>query len=199
MDYIHNENYTGRVFFALALSSALKHFIATRLVPPLKQKGLDEHIRWTETHNLHITLAFLATLKKEDCEKLILRTQLSLKEMEAFSVSFGRIELFPDRHHPEVIALAIPPHEKLLRVVRTIASECKALGYPTENRPYRGHITLGRVHKTISPMAIPEMPFSAPILKATSVILFQSKPTSQGSLYIPLAKIPLLSIKTINN
>ena len=71
-------------------------------------------------------------------------------------------------------------------VERAVVAE----GFPPEERPFRAHLTLGRVRDrrfpTVAALAVPAAEFAV-----EEAVLFRSELSSAGSRYTPLARLQL--------
>jgi RNA 2',3'-cyclic 3'-phosphodiesterase len=181
---------TIRAFFAIDLSKQLKEILG-QTISDLK-KQMDTHpIRWVNPQDLHLTLQFLKQLAIKDIQHLVEKIHLELYAMPTFNLQIGHVELFSTAHHINIISLQAEPHGILTALSTMIGQGINAAGYASETRPFRAHITLGRITNTSS-FTLPEI--SKPILEKSftnEITLFQSNPTPTESNYTCLAKIKL--------
>jgi len=177
-----------RAFFAINIP-----FIIEEMIESLKKTFPQTGIRWTKPSNLHITLQFIQALKPEDLNTLIYRVQHTVKNIKPFYLTFGHFELFPSDKHPHIISLAVGPHEKLESLAAYIGKELKDMNYVVDNRPFRGHLTIARLKNLpIDATRFTHIPkISSEKIFIQEIILFESKPSQEGSNYITLARIAL--------
>ncbi|HEU4563374.1 MAG TPA: RNA 2',3'-cyclic phosphodiesterase [Gemmatimonadaceae bacterium] len=102
---------------------------------------------WVRAENLHVTIKFLGEVAEERVTEL--RTALSeaVAPHRAFALALGGAGAFPNLRAPRVVWMGAAPEPRLELVHHDIESACAALGYPVEGRPFRPHVTLGRVKK----------------------------------------------------
>jgi 2'-5' RNA ligase len=182
-----------RVFFAIALSTEFKEQLGVFILN-LQEKAKTRAIRWTKQENLHITLQFLPELQSNDLPLLVENVHKTIKNTPPLTFSIGSIQLFPNPYHPRVIVLDIMPQDDLVALAKKIARGIKASHYPTEDRLFRAHVTLGRIKHPhdvklnfLAESVVPKLEK----ISASEVILFRSQPQVEGSVYTPLYRIEL--------
>jgi len=184
-----------RVFFAIDLSPATKKEVEI-VINGLKKRAKSNGIRWTKPENLHITLQFLGAAKSMDIPNLLesVRSELMGKTMQT-EVKLENLQLFPNPYRPRVIVLNVKPQAGLIELSRLIGQGMQALGYELESRPFRGHLTLGRIKYArgidldfLSEYQVPEIDK----IEIKEVVLFRSEPQPEGSQYTVLDKIGLI-------
>jgi len=163
-----NETPRRRVFFALWPDATTRRAIhrATRMA--VRHCGGKP----TPQDNLHITLAFLGPLTREDLARV--------ERLEPPAV--GRFELVLDRlgywERAQVLWLApaeIPP--VLMELERRLWDRLVAMGFERERRPYLPHVTIARkaqaARGTVAPVSWP----------VATVALVESKTGPRNSRY----------------
>ena len=181
-----------RIFFAIDLPMSAKEKLG-KFIGTLKKKSRTHGIRWTKPVNLHITLQFLAETHTEHLAALVGNVRSRLKgAAHSLNLECGTLHLFPSPYHPRVIVLEVTPKDELAELSRLIGEGIKATAYEIEDRPFRAHLTLGRIKqpKEINLSFLSEC--GAPLLekvKAEEVILFRSEPKPEGSEYTVMEKI----------
>lgn len=182
-----------RIFFAIDLPDTTKEKIA-EFIALLKRKSKTNAIRWTKTDNLHITLQFLAEVRTEHLPMLINNVKSELRTVRKnIQFNFGALKLFPHPYRPRVIVLDITPQAELTMLAHKIGAGILHSAYPTHERPFHGHLTIGRIKHTgvnLSFLADAELPALGKI-NIEAVILFRSEPQSDGSKYSVLARMIL--------
>lgn len=183
-----------RIFFAIDLPTTTKESLG-HFISMLKKKSKSHAIRWTRPENLHITLQFLAEVKTEHLSPLLANVRANIAKMpQKINLSFGALHLFPNPYRPRVIVLEILPQDILGELSKAIGMGIQALQYEIDDRPFRAHLTLGRIKHVqgvqldfLSDITIPDIT----TIETNEVVLFRSEPHPEGSSYTPLEKITL--------
>jgi 2'-5' RNA ligase len=186
-----------RVFFAIDLPHSAKQRLG-EFIGTLKKKSRTHGIRWAKPINLHITLQFLAKVHTEHLERLITHVRSRIEGTIKPSVfSFGSLHLFPNPYRPRVIVLDVTPQENLTMISGLIGEGIKASQYEIESRPFRAHLTLGRIKQPkglnlnfVSECEVPEFEK----ITVEEVILFRSEPMPEGSEYTVMERMQLQKI-----
>ncbi len=175
-----------RAFIALPLPQALIAEI-TRVQQALALSFPE--LRWSRPETLHLTLRFLGNLTEEslDCvAKTVLSVGLSTA---AFSVKISDLGAFPGGQHPRVFILALAPCPALTDLHRRLEAQLETLGLPPDPRPFRPHLTLGRVHKRLLSSPPPEgSSLAEKRWEAREMVLYTSRLTAHGPFHTPVAR-----------
>ena len=170
----------------------IRAFIAFELPPEVKTylgeviSGLRRNrapVRWVNPEGLHVTLKFLGDIE----EKIIPSLSRQLNDIAAsymqLQVSFSNLGAFPDVRRPRVIWAGLRGDTAMMtEIAGKIDRMCMSFGMEKEKRPFRAHITIGR-------LKVPSMVDLAQELRDTgftiqNVILYQSELSSQGARYV---------------
>lgn len=134
-----------RLFIAVWLSPELNEKV-TRFVKTLAAGSVG--VKWTEGEQLHFTLKFLGEQGPEMVFQIAPLLQSVARDFPVFTLSLGRGGVFPSRQSPRVLWLGVKEGlsevADLARRVEEILSPC---GFPRERKPFKPHLTLGRVKK----------------------------------------------------
>lgn len=183
-----------RTFFALVPQEDILNHI-TQVVASFKEgmQNPSGTIRWVCIENLHITLGFLEHIDPNDIKPLTEGVRASLKNAPSFSVELGPLRGFPSEENPIILSLFVKPNEALDVLSTQIGRVIKALNYPIETRPFRPHMTLGRIKnaKSLSHEIANFTCKPIPTMEVNALYLIESKPGIRGSHYYPLSKFEL--------
>lgn len=181
-----------RVFFAIDLPQTIKENVS-EFIETLKKRYRSKNIRWTKITNLHITLHFLQALHTERLQKLITQVQEGMHECSPFTFTLDSLRLYPNPYRPRVIVVEIKPQDELKHLVQLMGTGISAMGYEVETRPFRGHLTLGRIKnpRSVHLDFLADYPLPKDVIHVSEVILFRSEPTPEGSTYTQIATLPL--------
>ncbi|KGP63331.1 2'-5' RNA ligase [Legionella norrlandica] len=181
-----------RAFFAVALPQSIQKNIWS-VLEPLRNATPANLIRWTTPTYFHITLQFLQRLEIDHIQALTDGVHKVFKNKNKFYLELGTLEWFPASKKPRLISLSVGPQDILRDLSAGIGQVISGLNYPVESRPFRGHLTIGRVvnHNVMLQQLLPmELPIIPPVL-IEEFYLIESKPGKEGSNYFPLAQFPL--------
>jgi 2'-5' RNA ligase len=183
-----------RVFFAIDLPQAAKQQV-DEYMSSLKKEIKSHAIRWSRPENLHITLQFLAEVESTDLNLLLANVKQAVSGFgEKLSFELGALRVFPDPYRPRVIVLDVSPQAALTHLSEAIGQGIRESHYQTEDRPFRAHLTLGRI-KQPKGLNLGFLQSSPSInlgeIDLHEVVLFRSEPQPEGSRYSPIERIAI--------
>ncbi len=138
-----------RSFYALPLPEKLRREVANFIE---ELRCLDNrNVRWTPPENLHLTLRFLGELTPEQfttAQQFLSRTRFP----KSLTLHVNGVHGFPSLKKPSVLVLTLEgstPEDvaALLALQKQTEEWAMQLGLAPENRPFRPHITVGRVRR----------------------------------------------------
>ncbi|MBI5959975.1 MAG: RNA 2',3'-cyclic phosphodiesterase [Chloroflexi bacterium] len=138
---------TERLFIAIDLPADVRDGLA-RIQLALKKQSPPETVRWVNPNGIHLTLKFLGdvpvTQRATIEEKLVSAAQ----PHGVFSLVAGGLGCFPNALKPRVVWVGVHQSlEPLIALRDAIERAIAPLGYPTEDRAFSPHLTLGRVRQ----------------------------------------------------
>jgi 2'-5' RNA ligase len=138
-----------------AADSAWRLFISIPIPPPAQGliATLTEDlsagappVRWTAAGSAHLTLHFLGEIEPARAELLRLAFPAMVNTRAAFDLRTGRLGCFPEQGPPRVVWLGLEGQiRELMELQRAIGLALPKIAIQPEDRPFRPHITLGRV------------------------------------------------------
>lgn len=136
-----------RLFIAVAIPPAVKSVLTT-LQDDLRDKTPHKAVRWVNPDGIHLTLKFLGDVpltKRSALEKAL---ATAAADIASFDISTQALGCFPNSNRPRVVWLGIGGDTESLRNLwQLVETHVAPLGFPTENRPFSPHLTLGRVRR----------------------------------------------------
>ena len=145
-------------------------------------------INWTRPENLHLTLHFLDEINDAQAELIKAELEKIAAEYDKVNVSLGEIDAFPDLKNPRTIVIGIRGGEILEKIQKKIGFEMKRFNLPVDTRPWKPHVTLGRVKTGLAKITAPP---PAGKFEITSLELIKSTLTSTGPIYEVLKSFEL--------
>jgi 2'-5' RNA ligase len=136
-----------RTFIAIELAESLR-IALQRVQEKLKFQTPPGSVRWVGPDGIHLTLKFLGDTSRSRVSEIESALQAACAGFERFEFSVEGRGCFPNFRRPRVIWVAV--REKsgaLLRLQAAIERNVAPLGWPTEERAFSPHLTLGRVSK----------------------------------------------------
>lgn len=182
---------TIRTFIAIELPEKIIYTIS-KVQEEIKSYGLK--IRWVRPENIHLTLKFLGDIKTADTEKVARAVSESATGYPALSLAVKGIGVFPGIKKPRVLWLGISKQLDLLTALqKTLDEKLEAMGFPKEKRPFRGHLTLGRIKSIIDPKTLHDVlkefiQFESEPFFADKIILYKSDLKPKGAVYTKLVE-----------
>lgn len=105
-------------------------------------------VKWVEAANLHLTLKFLGHVPNEKVETAIGIMKKCAADLGAFQLAVAGVGAFPHLRRPRVFFVAAADNPPTLReLAQRLNREMTRAGVRREERPFRSHVTIGRVRR----------------------------------------------------
>jgi 2'-5' RNA ligase len=161
------------------------------------RREISDRISWTKPEGQHLTLKFFGDISTKDVKNICTAVQKRIVSELKLNLKVEMLGVFPDARRPKVLWCGVSGDVERLSVLqKKIDSDLAAVGFPPEDRPFRAHLTLGRIKAShdltgISTALTRHGTFDAGEFICRELILFQSKLTQQGAVYTKLAEFAL--------
>ncbi|MFO7756688.1 MAG: RNA 2',3'-cyclic phosphodiesterase [Bacteroidales bacterium] len=131
-----------RMFIAIEIKNnkALADLIAS-----YRSALAGEKIRWVNPSGMHLTLAFLGDIDEQQQEEAAKVLRKTTHGFEPFTIEFKGVGLFRDLRRPRVLWLGIESGDTLYEMRSVLCRRLKEEGLLDEEKPFRPHLTLGRM------------------------------------------------------
>lgn len=191
-----------RSFVALELPSPVKE-AAAQVLRELKRADVD--VKWVKPEALHVTLKFLGEVDQDQTPAIVAAMDRACAGRPALELAALGCGAFPGLNRPQVVWLGLEGQvQEMAQLAAAVEQEMAGLGFAPENRPFKAHVTLGRLRRgkgrsseaSARPLALALAGLSAwagPAFKADRVVLMKSTLTPHGSIYDPVHVFTLAS------
>lgn len=136
---------TIRAFIAVPLSDEVKRSlgdVARALAGPIPRGA----VRWVRPEQIHLTLVFLGDTPTDQLPAVRRGMDVAAKGHSPFTLHLGDLGCFPNSRRPRVIWIGLAGEVSRLASLQTaLDAQLPALGRSPEHKPFRAHLTLGRV------------------------------------------------------
>ena len=184
----------------------IRSFIAIDL-PDATRQGLDgvqeqlkqsrARVRWVRAKSIHLTLKFLGNIHPDQVDDIAAATAQVVQNEPPLTLRAAGLGAFPSQRNPRVIWVGVAGEVKRLTHIQTrLENDLETLGFASERRGFRAHLTLGRVkdkrnrQALITAMTELEIPeFDS--FDVTEIILYKSDLRPTGAIYTKLHRMPL--------
>jgi RNA 2',3'-cyclic 3'-phosphodiesterase len=188
----------------------IRLFIAFPLEKPVIQKlgkiiddlkVLTDEVRWVSPENIHLTARFLGDTDEKKIPTLKGLIDSIASNGSVTTCTMSRIGAFPNLTKPRVIWVGFDSQsDELARMAKNLEVQVRQLNIPSEPKPFRAHLTLGRVKedKNIGLLLdrIPQYVVEPTKVKFDRLALFKSTLTPKGSVFELLHESRLLGKKS---
>lgn len=178
-----------RTFLALPLSENFSLDIRYAL-DQLKPQIPD--VKWVDFMQVHLTLHFFGNVTAHEIQRIIEISRPVIAGFKAPAVCLKGAGCFPDERRPNVIWLGIGGENDRIAVLQSkLERQFQLAGFPTEDRTFVAHATVGRVRKDKRPQwTVPAAlnNWQTEILPLSEVILYRSQLPPRGPYYESLEK-----------
>ena len=183
-----------RAFVAIELPPPLKGFLA-ELGGRLLQEVPSGTLQRVRPDGIHLTLKFLGPIPESRLPQIDSQLEVWLRHQPGFQVQVGGLGCFPNLLHPRVVWVgARSPGGELDQLQREIDQRLSIIGFSAEDRPFSGHLTLGRVRPSVRGDQLKQIGSTVGRMEETEhkslevggVCLFQSDLRPTGAVYTRL-------------
>jgi RNA 2',3'-cyclic 3'-phosphodiesterase len=153
-------------------------------------------IRWVKPEGMHLTLKFLGDIPEKETPAISSAAGEAASRVGNLHFFVSGLGVFPDNRRPRVVYLGLQGDtDRLASLQKNLEGILAGIGFPEEQRPFRAHLTLGRVKSTsgVSELAKETEKgntCTAGEFTATELCLFRSDLTPHGAVYTRLAACP---------
>ncbi len=183
-----------RTFIALELPPAVISLLG-KVQEDLKSKGI--RAKWVKPENIHLTLKFIGNVSPDDIEKISRAMAGAAEGFAGINLIANGVGVFPGIKRPRVIWVGLGGQTQLLLALqRALENNLEPLGFKREKRSFKGHLTLGRIRKTIQPNKIRPILLEYAALTSEQftvrrISLFKSELKPTGAVYSQLQQAVL--------
>ncbi len=139
----------------------LRLFVAIELPPDVRATLLAAQetlaaqrlaVRWVDPNGTHLTLKFLGGVPADRVDAVVTAMTRSAQGPAPFTLHTTALGAFPGVREPSVVWLGVGGDLAALHMLRDdVESHIAPLGYPTDQRAFNPHLTLGRTANRTSP------------------------------------------------
>lgn len=179
----------------------IRTFIAIDLPPGVREKietferelkKADAAVSWVKPDRIHLTLKFLGDVPEERVPEIQAALEDVARASHAFRLKAAGCGAFPTLKQMRVVWTGIKgDQEALAKLARRVEEAMSPLGFEPEDRPFRPHLTLGRVKgksrlRVLQEMLLENQGFEAEDFDVAEVVLYKSDLRPDGARYTPL-------------
>jgi 2'-5' RNA ligase len=181
---------TLRAFLAAEIGEGARRAVAAA-AERLAREVRGREVRWARPETYHLTLRFLGEVEAVRLGALAARVAEAVAGVAPFELRLGAVVAFPGPRRPRVIAATVEPEAPLAALARCVEAAVVRAGLPPDERPFRPHLTLGRVRDRAHPDLAAAGPLAAQPFRVAEVVLFRSDLREGGALHTPLERMAL--------
>ncbi len=186
-----------RLFVACEVPDDVKRAIS-EVIESLRGRS-NNAVRWIKPEGVHVTLKFLGEVPVKKLPAVKLAIQEAVVGHSPFELEFSNIGTFGGREGLRLMWVGVAGDVlRLEALVRAVNAALAVVGFEPERRPFRPHLTLGRVRDEVPTRQRAEIEVEvgktdvpATSWRTSQVSLMRSKLTPQGAAYEVLATFPL--------
>ncbi|MBN2318531.1 MAG: RNA 2',3'-cyclic phosphodiesterase [Acidobacteria bacterium] len=137
------ERHTMRTFIAIPIPESCLE-ILEQMQRHLKASTTE--VRWTKISSIHLTLKFLGEVDPAIIPDMGKALADVSKQSRKFNLRLTGLGSFPNEKSPRIVWCGIlGDTDVLARLQAEVETVCADFGFAAENRPFRPHLTLGRI------------------------------------------------------
>jgi len=180
-----------RAFFAIDLDARARS-AAAAVADSLRARPDGDAVRWVREETFHVTLRFLGDIDPDRIELLTGCVRQQTAALRPFRLQLGSARPFPSKRRPLAIVLDLGPLEPLAELAEAVEQGVVAAGFGSEVRPFRAHLTLGRVVRGRRfPVVTGDVTAVGESFPVDEAVLFRSELQPSGAHYTPIERAPL--------
>lgn len=185
----------------------VRSFVAVFLTPEVRAalgaeiqrlRGVARDVAWVTPENLHVTLKFLGGVEEGRLDAVAVAVDAAASAATAFDLAVEGLGAFPTPARPRVVWAGLGAGACALAALATrLDAALASLGFPREERPFSGHVTLGRARAPRRDPALMEALAGAAgrrfgHVPVAEIALMRSDLSPKGPRYTALRTAPLV-------
>lgn len=181
-----------RAFVALPCPPILRASFARKIG---EWKALYADVAWADPAGVHATLRFLGNADPEALERLTEPLSEAARAAHAMVARPGDTGAFPGWRRARVLWLALESGGSVERLAAAVEAAARAVGFDPEVRPFKAHLTLGRVRgrhgAALAAAAVREWEPGGEAEPIPEMVLYRSDLHPGGARHTALARFPI--------
>ena len=134
-----------RIFIAIDISDETRE-AAANYIKRMTEEFPNAPVKWERPEKLHLTIKFLGSTKEQVIPDVIDLVSQNAQSCHPFEISIGGTGAFPSAKNPRILWFGIgEPTGALKDLAEQIDKDCAALGFESETRAFKPHLTLARI------------------------------------------------------
>lgn len=143
-----------RLFVAVNLPAAMRERLWDAVAP---LRAEDYPIKWVQADALHVTVKFLGEVEESKRTPVEQGLAAAVGDTRAFTLPVGEFGTFPPVKQPRVLWVGCETVPVLELLADAVERQLADVGFPVEGRPFRPHITVGRVRRDARPAQLEDL------------------------------------------
>jgi 2'-5' RNA ligase len=183
-----------RSFLAVEIPDGIRSRLG-EIQDDLGTSGAD--VKWVRPAAIHLTLKFLGEILPEKVSLILDTVEEVVRGHREFTLQVRGMGCFPKLSHPRVVWVGLTGDEgRLTGIQHALEEGMQRLGFPREPRPFRPHLTLGRVRSAKGRIQLGSrvqdlLDIELGSFTVRAIIQFRSELHPKGAIYTPLGEISL--------
>jgi 2'-5' RNA ligase len=146
-------------------------------------------VRFVRDEGVHVTLRFLGWTRADTLAGLEAPLRDAAAQCPPLDVKVRGLDVFPERGAPRVLWLGLEMPAAAAALQAACEKAAVASGFEPETRAFHPHLTLGRWGHRARRTALPDVDLGS--VRLGELVLYRSDLRPAGSVYTPLAVLPL--------
>ncbi len=129
-----------RIFVAISLPEEIRRELLS-----YEKRWKNLHVKWTNFHNLHITLEFLGEVNRWELKKILQAVEKTALEIKPFDIKLDKITLGPNSAQAKMFWVMVCVEKNIIELKDLINKNLKFYDFNLqEEQEFKPHITLAR-------------------------------------------------------
>lgn len=173
-----------RAFVAVALSTDVKQELG-RVANLLADRVPERSVRWVKPDLMHITLCFLGETAVSKLDAICQMMDEAVQDQAKIRLTLNGTGCFPNAKRPRIVWVGLAGQvSEMAALKRDLDVGLEPLGWELEERPFKPHLTLGRVKDAKKLRGVSwAVDVKKMAVEITAVHLIESQLTRQGPVY----------------
>ena len=132
-----------RTFIALDVAEEVRRYIAD--IQKELRSVREAKVAWAQPSGVHLTLKFLGGVPEDRLDNIAAVIEKSVQSFAPLTIKTSDHSAFPNLKRPRVLFVGLEQNGELNHLQQVIETNLAELGFETEDKPFKPHLTVGRV------------------------------------------------------